>query len=487
LDGRADPEIDAVITAGSAQPAREIFLAGRCDGFAPFEGKLDEVAVYDRALTAAEITAHFAASGRAAPPAAVTRMPVPDVAPLSPEESLRKLHVAPGYRVELAAAEPLVADPVAFDWDSRGRLWVVEMADYPLGLDGKGAPGGRVRMLEDTDGDGRYDRSTLFADGLNFPNGILTWRDGVIVTAAPHILFLRDTDGDGKADSREVLVSGLFEGNQQLRANGLRWGLDNWVHVASGGHHRGHGAATKLKSHRNGAEVATGSRDFRFRPDTGELEPQSGPTQFGRNRDDWGRWFGTQNSNPLWHYVLPDHYLARNPAFAAEQTLVQLLTPANPPVFPASAPEKRYHSFHQAGRFTSACSAVLTRDPRTFGAGDGVLDALVCEPFHNLVQHARLTDRGVSFAAARQPGEGGFDFLSSEDRWCRPVMVREGPDGALWVADMYRYIIEHPQFLPQRGKDELMAHYRLGEDRGRIYRVSRSGLAPFRARRRDRL
>lgn len=487
LDGHAEPEIDTTVAATAIDPAKEIFLAGRCDGFASFEGKIDEVAVYERALTAAEIAAHFAASGRAAPASAVTRAPVPDVAPLSPEESLRKFHVAPGFRVELAAAEPLVADPVAFDWDSRGRLWVVEMADYPLGLDGKGASGGRVRVLEDTDGDGRYDRSTLFAEGLNFPNGILTWRDGVIITAAPHILLLRDTDGDGKADSREVLVSGLFEGNQQLRANGLRWGLDNWVHVASGGHHRGHGAATKLKSHRTGAEVATGSRDFRFRPDTGDLEPQSGPTQFGRNRDNWGRWFGTQNSNPLWHYVLPDHYLARNPAFAADQTLVQLLTPSNPPVFPASAPEKRYHSFHQSGRFTSACSAVLTRDARTFGAGDGVLDALVCEPFHNLVQHARLTDRGVSFTAEHRPGEGAFDFLSSEDRWCRPVMVREGPDGALWVADMYRYIIEHPQFLPQRGKDELMASYRLGDDRGRIYRVSREGLPPFRALRLDRL
>jgi putative membrane-bound dehydrogenase-like protein len=487
LDGHAEPEIDTTAAATALKPAKEVFLAGRCDGFAPFEGRLDEVAVHDRALTAAEIAAHFAASGRSAPASAVTLAPAPDVAPLSPEESRRKFHVAPGFRVELAAAEPLVADPVAFDWDSRGRLWVVEMADYPLGLDGKGAPGGRVRVLEDTDGDGRYDRSTLFAEGLSFPNGILTWRDGVIVTAAPHILFLRDTDGDGKADSREVLVSGLFEGNQQLRANGLRWGLDNRVHVASGGHHRGHGAATKLKSHRNGAEVATGSRDFRFRPDTGELEPQSGPTQYGRNRDNWGRWFGTQNSNPLWHYVLPDHYLARNPAFAAEQTLVQLLTPANPPVFPASAPEKRYHSFHQAGRFTSACSAVLARDARTFGAADGVLDALVCEPFHNLVQHARLTDRGVSFTAERRPGESGLDFLSSEDRWCRPVMVREGPDGALWVADMYRYIIEHPQFLPQRGKDELMAHYRLGDDRGRIYRVSREGLPPFRAPRLDRL
>lgn len=301
--------------------------------------------------------------------------------PLSPAESLKKLHVPSGFRVELAAAEPLVLDPVAFDWDERGRLWVVEMADYPLGMDGKGKPGGRVRILEDTKGDGHYDKATLFADGLNFPNGILTWRDGAIITAAPEILFLRDTDGDGKADERRVLVSGLQEGNQQLRANGLRWGLDNWVHVAIGGHHGKYGVNTRLKSVRTGESVLVGSRDFRFRPDTGELEPQSGPTQFGRNRDNWGRWFGTQNSNPLWHYVLPDHYLRRNPHFGAAQTLVQLLTPPNPPVFPASPLEKRYHSFTQAGHFTSACAGMIYRDSVLFLGIE--THGFVCEPFHN--------------------------------------------------------------------------------------------------------
>src|SRR5439155_21190181 len=102
-----------------------------------------------------------------------------------PLESWKKIHVPEGYEVQLVAAEPLVLDPVAFDWDERGRLWVVEMADYPLGMDGKGKPGGRVRILEDTDGDGRYDKSVLFADGLSFPNGILCWRGGCLVTAAP--------------------------------------------------------------------------------------------------------------------------------------------------------------------------------------------------------------------------------------------------------------------------------------------------------------
>ncbi len=407
--------------------------------------------------------------------------------PLVPAESLKKIHLPEGYHAEIMAAEPLLLDPVAFDWDERGRLWVVEMADYPLGMDGKGKPGGRVRVLEDTDGDGRFDKSTIFADGLNFPNGILTWRDGVIVTAAPNVLLLQDTDGDGKADKQEILISGLQEGNQQLRANGLRWGLDNWVYMALGGHHSKFGADTLLKSLRSGHKILVGARDFRFRPDTGELEPQSGPTQFGRNRDNWGRWFGTQNAHPLWHYVLPEQYLRRNPHYGVDETRVQMLTPPDsPPVYPSSVGTKRYHDFAASmGHFTSACSGMIYRDQLMFGPGSN--DAFVCEPVHNLVQHMAVTDNGVSFAAKQVFGEGKFDFFASEDRWCRPVMVREGPDGALWIADMYRFMIEHPHWLPKEGKDELLPHYRLGDDRGRIYRVSRNGMADFKPVRFDNL
>lgn len=486
LNGESKPEIDTEVEV-TAPGVREFFLGARSDHFAPLHGFLAQFALFDRALTAAEAKQLQAASGQPIGTPVAVALPAPKLVsePLSPEESLKKLHVPAGFRVELAAAEPLVLDPVAFDWDERGRLWVVEMADYPLGMDNKGKSGGRIRVLEDTDGDGRYDKSTVFADGLNFPNGILTWRDGVIVTAAPDILFLRDTNGDGKLDERTVLVSGLQEGNQQLRANGLRWGLDNWVYLAIGGHHGKYGVNTRLTSTRTGKEITVGSRDFRFRPDTGELEPQSGPTQFGRNRDNWGRWFGSQNANPLWHYVLPDHYLQRNPHFGATQTLVQLLTPSSPPVSPASAPEKRFHSFAQAGHFTSACSGMIYRDQQLFPAAE--MHAFVCEPFHNLIQHVRLADSGVTFTANCATGEGEFDFFASEDRWCRPVMVREGPDGALWIADMYRYMIEHPDWLPQEGKNELLPHYRAGDDRGRLYRVSRTTAAPFRAMRFDKM
>ena len=471
LDGKPEIETEMDWTIDDPQ-ALPVFIAGRCDKLFSLEGKMDEVAVFDRPLSGEEVAEHFRVSQRVAPKPPA---PKPDSPPLPADQSLDKIHLPDGFSIELVAAEPLVKDPVAFDWDESGRLWVVEMADYPLGLDGNGKAGGRVRVLRDTDNDGRYDSAEIFAGGLNFPNGLLTWRGGVIVTAAPDILYLQDTTGDGQADLREVLYTGLQEGNQQLRANGLRWGLDNWVHVASGGHHGKYGLQTKVRSMRTKMDVAIGSRDFRIRPDTGELEPESGPTQFGRNRDDWGHWFGTQNSHPLWHYVLPDHYLKRNAHYVADEVRQQLF-PTNPPVYPASSLQKRYHSFQQAGRFTSACSGMIDRDRQLFD--DDRSHAFICEPFQNLIQHAVLDPAGVTFTATRVGDDDDTDFFASEDRWCRPVMARTGPDGALWIADMYRYMIEHPQWLPPEGKAELLPHYRLGEDRGRIYRVfadARSG------------
>ena len=149
---------------------------------------------------------------------------------LSPEDSLRALVPRAGFKVELVVAEPLVMDPVDLAWGPDGKMWVVEMADYPLGLDGRGKPGGRVRYLEDTDGDGRYDRSTLFLENLSFPNGVMPWREGVLVTCAPEIFYAEDTDGDGKADVRRPLYVGFGECNQQHRVNHLRWGLDHLVY-----------------------------------------------------------------------------------------------------------------------------------------------------------------------------------------------------------------------------------------------------------------
>ncbi len=456
LDGKPEIEGELDITH---TPKDQWFIGGRSDNLFNFEGKIDEVAFYNDALTADETAAHYKASGMAPPAPAKLQTATP---PLSPEESAKKWHLHEGYRIELVAAEPVVLDPVAFDWDEKGRLWVIEMADYPLGMDGNGKAGGRVVMLEDTNADGRYDKRTVIVNDLSYPTGILTWRDGVIVTAAPDIFFIKPNG------EKQVLFTGFSTGNQQLRVNGLRWGMDGWVYCAAGAHHGGYNKGTQIESKLTGQKIDLGSRDFRFKPDTGEFDPQSGPSQFGRAHDDWGHWFGVQNSFPLWHYVLQDHYLRRNPHVIPPDPIHQLF-PRNPPVYPASSMEKRFHSFDQAGRFTSACGIEVYRDRMLFD--DGKTHAFTCEPFHNVVQHHILEDDGVTFKAVRDPAESKMDFLASEDRWCRPVMVRTGPDGALWVADMYRYMIEHPQWLPQNGKDELLPHYRVGDDKGRIWKV----------------
>lgn len=296
----------------------------------------------------------------------------------------------------------------------------------------------------------------------------MSWKNGVLVAAAPDLIYAEDTNRDGRADLRQVLYTGFKEGNQQLRVNGLSWGLDNHVHGANGSHHPGYAAGTRITSPVSKQTFHLGSQDFRLRPDQGLLEALSGPSQFGRTRDDWGNWFGVQNSFPLWHYVLEHRYLTRNPEFAAPDPRRQL-RPQNPPVFQATPAQKRFHSFHQSGRFTSACSPSINRDEILFS--DGQIHAFTCEPFHNLVQHMILRRDGCSFTATRAEADGALDFFASEDRWSRPVMARTGPDGALWVVDMYRYMIEHPDWLLKEGQTEMRPHERKGSDRGRIYRV----------------
>ncbi len=482
LNGRVEPEIAGKLVGTYPREGRaSILIGGRNDGFANFRGALEQIAVYGRPLTSREARAHFLASGLESvdEPAAASLSRSPSSPPRSAEETLRATRVRRGFRLEIVAAEPLVVDPVAIDWDAAGRLWVVEMADYPYGMDGKGEAGGRVRFLEDGDGDGRYDRSTLFADGLSFPTGIMAWRRGVLVTAAPDILYLEDTDGDGSADRRDVLYTGFLPGNQQLRVNGPRWGLDNWIHCASGGHHAGYGKDRRVRSLRSGTETLLGSRDLRIRPDDGLLEPQSGPSQFGRVRDDWGNWFGVQNSRPLWHYVLADRYARRNPHVPAPDAR-SLIRGVSPTLYPAKTPQKRYHSFGDATRFTSGCGPSIYRDELLFARGEQT-HGFTCDPFHGLVQHSVLTSDGASFEAVADTRSGEHDFFASTDRWCRPVMTRTGPDGALWIVDMYRYMIEHPDWLPAVGKEELRSFYRSGDDRGRIYRIVPAGAAARRA------
>ncbi len=383
----------------------------------------------------------------------------PAPAPKSPVESLGAIQVPDGFNVELVASEPLIMDPIAFEWGADGKLWVLEMGDYPLGVDGQGKAGGVLRFLEDTNGDGRYDKSTVFLEDLAFPSGLMPWRKGVLVAAAPDIFYAEDTDGDGKADRRETLFTGFTLGNQQHRINGFELGLDNWLHAANGD------SGGKITSARTGQSVELGARDLRFRPDDGALELQPGRTQYGRHRDDWGNWFGGNNSTWAWHYFLPEHYLSRNPQLAVKEAR-RTLTGENR-VFPISTPQRRFNWPDKINALTSGCSVTPYRDELF---GEAFANSIfICEPVNNLVHREVLTPDGVTYSSHRARGEATGEFLGSTDNWSRFDYARTGPDGALYVADMYRLVIEHPEWIPAEQQKRI--DLRAGHDKGRIYRV----------------
>ena len=400
--------------------------------------------------------------------------------PLDPQQSIAAMHLKDGFEIELVASEPKITSPVAIDWGPDGRLWVVEMDDYPYGMDGKGRPGGRVRVLEDSKGDGHYDKSTVFLDGIMKPNGICVWRNGILVTAAPEIFYAEDLTGLGRADVRRTLFTGFKPGNPQLRVNGLRWGVDGWVYCANGW------SGGQPRSLATGEKLNLDGHDIRLKPDEGLMDLQSGQTEFGRDCDDWGNWFGCDNSHPLFHFALDDNYMRRNMNVPFPDPRVQVVVPANPKVFPASKPQKRYYEGEALGHFTSACGVTIYRDELLF-PGEADQHMFVCEPAYNLVNHQIIGEDGVSFSAHRPADEQDREFLASADQWFRPVMVRSGPDGALWVVDMYRYMIEHPDWLPAAAREELKNFYRDGEDRGRIYRIYPRGHRPGALPRIDRL
>lgn len=373
---------------------------------------------------------------------------------------------SPGRDVVAVAAEPLVRDPVCLAWDAQGRLWTVEMRDYPTGLDGNGQPGSEVRVLTDDNGDGIYDRADVFLEGLGWATSVLPWRDGALVCAAPEIFYAEDRDGDGKAEHREPLFVGFGEGNEQHRVNGLRWGVDGWLYAANGD------SGGRVRSLKSGQEINARGRDVRLNPDTGAIETLTGETQFGRAHDDFGRAFGCANWSPMWYYTLVERYQARNPFLAAPDGRDYFIDSNR--VFPVSVITERFNDYHMEGIFTSACGLEVYRDTLLTQDYPGGLHLFTCEPVHNAVSRAHGDFVEGGFEGGRVPTEKTSEFLASTDPWFRPVMARTGPNGALFVADMYRQVIEHPEYINAEKQREL--NFRAGEDEGRIWRVTPKGV-----------
>ena len=386
----------------------------------------------------------------------------PGAEPLSPQQSGALIRTKPGFMVELVAAEPLATDPVAIAFAPDGKLYVAEMHDYPAGLTGDYAPGGRVRILSDSDGDGRYDASQVFLDNIPFPTGVTAWRKGVLVCAAPDILYAEDTDGDGAADIRRVLYSGFGTHNYQARVNSLVYGLDNWVYGSCGLF------GGQITSFAAKTPYVLGDRVFRIHPDSGEIEAATGRTQQGRVRNDWGDWFGCDNSNLARHYPLADHYLRRNPFVLPPAASVNVPSYPEPiRLHPLSQSPQLFKLSGPSDHVTAACGLGAYRD-ELFG-GEYANNLFTCEPVNLVVHRLTLEPSGVTFKGKLADDEKESEFLASTDNWFRPVQARTGPDGALYIVDMYRYVIEHPRWIPHETLASL--DVRAGQSLGRIYRV----------------
>jgi len=381
--------------------------------------------------------------------------------PLSPAEAQKQFVLADtSLRIELAASEPEVIDPVAIRFDEDGRMWVAEMRDYPLGPPGGGEPLSQIRVLEDRDGDGRYETATTFADKLLFVNGLQPWKGGVFVTLSGRVAYMKDTNGDGRCDLDESWYEGFAEQNSQLRANHPRLALDNHIYVANGLR----GGKIVNRRLKDQPVIDISGMDFRFDPLTGKAEAVSGNGQFGLCFDDWGNRFTCSNRNPCRHVVIEDRYLKASPGVTVPAVMQDVAAFAeNSRIFPISRAWTT--SNLHAGQFTAACGVYIYRGDLLPAEFKG--NVFTCDPTGNLIHREIMQPAGPTFTS--KPAYEGKEFLASPDEWFRPVNMELGPDGALYVVDMYRCVIEHPDFVP----DELKKRpdLRLGDDRGRIWRI----------------
>jgi len=412
---------------------------------------------------------------------------LPRIPAKEPAEALASFALHPGFRLDQVAAEPLVKSPVAVAYDADGVLYVVEMRGYPFIED---KPSGTVARLEDRDGDGRYEVRTVFVDGLMWPTGVVPYDGGVFICVAPEILYAKDTDGDGKADVRKVVFTGFETGNVQGLLNSLHWGDDGWIHgVASS-----NGGQVRTVEHPDRPAVSVRGRDFRFKPDTLELQAISGGGQFGFTTDAWGHEFTCSNSNHMRQIVLPARDVERNPAYVPPAVVFDIPTDgASAPVFRISEPEpwrivrtrqrvadpemrKRLsHSEQFAfGYFTSATGVTVYKGSAYPEEYRG--NAFVGDVGGNLVHRKTLGIAGATCVAER--ADQGVEFLASKDNWFRPVNFANTPNGTLLIIDMYRETIEHPISIPEPIKKHL--DLTSGKDRGRLYELLADGPRPLR-------
>jgi putative membrane-bound dehydrogenase-like protein len=443
---------------------------------------------------------------------AVFALDLPSTPPVEPQNAAKTFHVLDGFEMQLIAAEPLVTDPVAITYDSDGRAYVCEMNDYPYTDKAAHKPSqenpsdqpiGKVRLLTDTDGDGVFDKASVFADGLSWPTGAACWKGGIFVTATPDVWYLKDTNDDGVADVRQKVFTGFKKLNVQAVMNNPMWGLDHRIYVAGGSNggeiQRVPGSESVMPLPKDFKPLPIKRNDFSFDPSTGDVRLESGGARFGQTFDDWGNRFLCNIRNPCQHVVLPYRYLARNPYLVVPSVLNDCAEAGDQlPVFRTSPPEpwrefraKRWvqEGSHLPKSELIGAGVVTSSSGITVYRGDAYPKeyrdfAFVADVAGNLFYRMKLVPEGVTFKAVQV--DGNANFCTSDDLWFRPVNFVNAPDGCLHVCDMYREVIEHPWSIP----DDIHAAVDLlrGRDRGRIWRLAPKVVPSFSSKdRRDGL
>ncbi len=380
---------------------------------------------------------------------------IPPSPALTVDQALRTFRVAPGFRIEAVASDPLLHDPVVLEIDEAGRYWVVEMRGFMPNVDGVGEdkPVGTIAVLDDTDGDGRPDRRTEFATGLVMPRALLRVGDGILVGAPPHLWFMRDTDGDGRADEKtEVAGDYGSPTNPEHTANSLTWGLDNWIYSANF------------------------TARFRYNNDgSWTREPTSFRGQWGLTYDNAGNFFYNNNSVPLQADAFPAEYLYRNPGQSFSQCVNRTLAPPEKiTLYPSRVTPGINRGYRTLGAdgilrtVTAACAPLYYRESLLPSAFAG--NVFICEPAANLVKRIVVDDtNGVLSARNAYPST---EFLTSTDERFRPVNLTTGPDGALYIVDMYRGILQHRIYVTSYLRRQIESrHLDTPIGLGRIYRI----------------
>jgi putative membrane-bound dehydrogenase-like protein len=423
----------------------------------------------------------FVASGSLyAAPSTQQVAELPRAKPMEVPQAMASIKLHPGLALEAAASEPMVESPIDIDFDEDGGMYVVEMRDYP---DRREEKLGRIVRLESSKGDGIYDRKTVFVDGLPWPSSVCCWDGGVFVLASPDLFYFKDTKGTGTADVKKLIMSGfgnrLEKLNVQGLVNGLTVGLDGRIYGTSSEN----GGVVSMANGGSGIDLR--EKGFSFDPRKLDLREENGGGQYGISFDDENREFVCSNSRHLMTFLFDNRYAGRNPLVVMPPSLVDIgVDGPAAEVYRISA-EEQWRVIRTNWRVAGVVSGPVEGGGRSSGyftSASGVCvyrgdalpkeyygNAFIAEPAGNLVSRKVLHRDGIDVIATRAPEEQKAECFASTDQFCRPVQVRNGPDGALYVVDMYREIIEHPWSLPDSLKSRLDLHS--GENRGRIWRI----------------